>query len=125
MRDVRVTARERPRCPFCKDEVVGGHVWLCPACAAPHHADCLREHGACSTCGAPDEAPPPPVAAQPPPPPLPPPAVERAEPVWQPDKAGDLPSPLRAAAQAMGLTVAGLVLLFIVVGAILFALRGG
>lgn len=94
MSDVRIAARERPRCPFCKDEVVGGHVWLCPGCAAPHHTECLREHGACSACGARDEAPPAVVVA-PAPPTLP--AVERAGPVWQPEGAGDLPSPLRAA----------------------------
>ncbi|MBX3467358.1 MAG: hypothetical protein KF878_10745 [Planctomycetes bacterium] len=48
---IKVEGRARPVCPYCKDEVAGGHVWLCPGCAAAHHADCLAGHGACATCG--------------------------------------------------------------------------
>lgn len=48
--------RSRPSCPFCKGEVAGGHVWVCPACEAPHHADCHAEHRACATCGPAPEA---------------------------------------------------------------------
>lgn len=43
--------RARPTCPYCKAELVGGHAWLCPGCAAAHHAECAREHGRCATCG--------------------------------------------------------------------------
>lgn len=51
MSDVRVHVdRARPTCPFCKDEVAGGHVWVCPGCEASHHAACHDEHGACASC---------------------------------------------------------------------------
>lgn len=43
--------RARPVCPYCKDEVVGGHVWLCPGCEAPHHSECQRELARCGACG--------------------------------------------------------------------------
>lgn len=58
--------RSRPTCPFCKGDVGGGHVWVCPACEAAHHADCHAEHRACATCGpsASEAAGPPPTSDQ-------------------------------------------------------------
>lgn len=51
MSDVRVQVdRARPTCPFCRDEVAGGLVWMCPGCDASHHAACHEEHGACASC---------------------------------------------------------------------------
>lgn len=44
-------AGERSWCPFCKDEVTSGPVWVCTGCDAPHHVACHDEHGGCSTCG--------------------------------------------------------------------------
>lgn len=53
MSDLRVRV-QRPSasstCPFCKDEVTSGHVWVCPDCQAPHHAACHAEHGKCASC---------------------------------------------------------------------------
>jgi hypothetical protein len=47
--------RSRPVCPFCKDELAGGLVWVCPICAAGHHAECQEERRGCASC---DRAPP-------------------------------------------------------------------
>lgn len=52
MSEVRVhLERSRPVCPFCKGELGGGLVWVCPDCGAAHHADCHQELRACATCG--------------------------------------------------------------------------
>jgi hypothetical protein len=32
---------------------VGGDVWLCPGCYAPHHAECQDEHAGCAACAHP------------------------------------------------------------------------
>lgn len=42
--------RGKAVCPYCKGDLAG-HVWLCPGCDATHHADCIKEHGRCATCG--------------------------------------------------------------------------
>lgn len=60
---IKVEGRARPVCPYCKDEVAGGHVWLCPGCSAAHHADCHAEHSACAACGLTTAAAAPPAAA--------------------------------------------------------------
>ncbi len=51
MSDLRVKRAPRPVCPFCKEEVAAGHVWVCSSCEAAHHAECEQEHGACASCG--------------------------------------------------------------------------
>lgn len=41
------------RCPYCHDEVSPSDQdkRACQSCMAWHHESCLREHGACATCG--------------------------------------------------------------------------
>lgn len=47
--DVRVG---REACPFCREAVGPGEdKTACDGCMAWHHAECWREHGACSACG--------------------------------------------------------------------------
>jgi hypothetical protein len=43
----------RPRCPFCREDVVAGDgAWGCPACLAWHHDACRTEGaGRCAACG--------------------------------------------------------------------------
>lgn len=43
---------ERPRCPFCHDEVLptGQEKLACTSCMAWHHQACWQEHGGCSAC---------------------------------------------------------------------------
>lgn len=39
-------------CPFCRFPIKPGEqVQVCPACATPHHLDCWRENGGCTTYG--------------------------------------------------------------------------
>ncbi len=66
-------------CPFCQTPVKPGvAVTVCPSCGMPHHAECWRENGGCTTFGCPRR----PVARMAPAPrtalpsPAPPPAVE-------------------------------------------------
>lgn len=43
---------ERPRCPFCHDDVDRGEdVAVCRDCDAKHHADCWPVGGRCGACG--------------------------------------------------------------------------
>lgn len=39
-------------CPYCKAEIKDGdEVTVCPECGIPHHADCWKENGGCTTFG--------------------------------------------------------------------------
>lgn len=38
-------------CTFCHDGLVRAEAHYCAACLAPHHVECLREHGRCSALG--------------------------------------------------------------------------
>lgn len=41
-------------CPYCRFPIkAGDEVVICPSCAVPHHADCWRENGGCTTYGCP------------------------------------------------------------------------
>lgn len=53
MSDVREKLRiQRPRCPYCHDDIVGGaDNRACRECLAWHHTGCWVEHGSCVTCG--------------------------------------------------------------------------
>jgi len=44
---------QRPRCPFCHEDVSPGddEKTLCNDCLAVHHEACWSEHGGCSSCG--------------------------------------------------------------------------
>lgn len=50
MSELLLRRAPRPVCPFCKEEVAGGLIWVCPGCEASHHAECQTEHGACASC---------------------------------------------------------------------------
>jgi Interferon-induced transmembrane protein/GYF domain 2/Prokaryotic RING finger family 1 len=47
------------RCPYCRETIAAGDLYRCPACEAPHHADCWRENNGCTVfgckCAPPDE----------------------------------------------------------------------
>ena len=44
---------QRPRCPFCHDDVrPEDEKAACSSCMAWHHEACWGEHGGCSACGA-------------------------------------------------------------------------
>lgn len=43
---------QRPRCPFCRDDVEPGTGTGCSLCMAWSHAACREEHGGCAACGA-------------------------------------------------------------------------
>ncbi len=39
-------------CPYCRFPIKAGEeVVVCPSCAVPHHTDCWRENGGCTTYG--------------------------------------------------------------------------
>ena len=40
-----------PTCRVCGQTIVGGLLYLCPACETPHHADCWKYAGGCSVFG--------------------------------------------------------------------------
>ena len=42
----------QPICPYCQSPLGEGEPrFLCPACGIPHHVDCWRENGGCTTYG--------------------------------------------------------------------------
>lgn len=96
--------RTRVTCPFCRDEVTGGHVWLCPECGAQQHAECLSEHGgSCASCGTAERPDPAPEAA-------PPPALQvslKEEPREEPEPLDPSHTPAWAASRADALRAQG------------------
>ncbi|MCO5169496.1 MAG: hypothetical protein M9894_24405 [Planctomycetes bacterium] len=50
-------AVDRPRCPYCHEDVgADDEKTACSACMAWHHRACWTEHSACSGCGARESA---------------------------------------------------------------------
>ncbi len=51
MEDIAVDV-QRPRCPYCHDEVIPGEGRGCADCMGWTHDECWVEHGSCPACGA-------------------------------------------------------------------------
>ena len=71
-------------CPYCRFPIKPGEdIVVCPACKVPHHEDCWRENGGCTTYGCTG------VVAS-----APRPAINTGTPAWRPQQPAPEPDPL-------------------------------
>ena len=49
---------QRPRCPYCHEDVVPGEGRGCAECMGWTHDECWEDHGKCPACGAAESLPP-------------------------------------------------------------------